>query len=64
MGFTKSLRTSFYTEHVPWILLNTSRLDLRRREKINLNFYVHTFLWCLKSFIKAFMAFIKPFEAP
>ena len=29
---------------------NPSRLDLGRREKVNLNFYFHTSLWCLKRF--------------
>ena len=32
--------------------------------KINLNFYFHTFWWCLKGFMKDFKPFIKPFEAP
>ena len=32
--------------------------------KIKLNFYFHTSLWCLKGFMKALKAFIKPFEAP
>ena len=32
--------------------------------KINLNFYFHTSLQCLKRFFKAFQAFIKSFEAP
>ena len=35
--------------------------------KIELNFYFHTSLWCLKGFygglMEAFKAFIKPFEA-
>ena len=32
--------------------------------KIKLTFYFHTSLWCLKRFMKAFKALIKPFEAP
>ena len=30
--------------------INPSRLDPGRRKKINLNFYFHTSLWCLKRF--------------
>ena len=30
--------------------INPSRLNPGRREKINLNFYFHTSLWCLKRF--------------
>ena len=36
----------------------------RRREKNELNFYFYTSLCCLKGFMKALKAFIKPFEAP
>ena len=32
------------------VLLNPSRSDPGRREKINLNFYFHTSLWYLKEF--------------
>ena len=35
-----------------------------RREKMKLNFCFHNYLWCLKGFMKALEAFIKPFEAP
>ena len=35
---------------VIFVFLNPSRLGPRRREKINLNFYFHTSLWCLKRF--------------
>ena len=45
-------------------IANPSYLDPERREKIKLNFYFHTFFWCLKRFMKAFKAFIKPLEAP
>ena len=38
--------------------VNPSRPDPGRREKINLNFYFHTSLWCLKK------AFVRPFEVP
>ena len=43
---------------------NPPHPDPGRREKINLNFYFNTSLWCLKGFMKGFMAFIKPFETP
>ena len=57
---------------------NPSRPDPGRREKINLNFYFHTSLWCLRKFYKGplyplkapenfsggIKAFIKPFESP
>ena len=32
--------------------------------KIELKFYFHTSLWCLKRFYEGLKAFIKPFEAP
>ena len=32
--------------------------------KINLHFYFHSSLWCLKGFTKALNAFIKPLQAP
>ena len=32
------------------LLFNPSRANSGRREKINLNFYFHTSLWCLKRF--------------
>ena len=44
--------------------INPSRTDPGRREKINITFYFHTSLRCLKRFNKALKAFIKPFEAP
>ena len=31
-------------------LIKSSRPDPGQREKINLNFYFHTSLWCLKRF--------------
>ena len=47
-----------------WVI-NPSRPDPGQREKINLNFYFHTSLWCLKRyFMKGFKVFIKPFKAP
>ena len=36
-----------------------SRLDPGQWEKINLNFYFHTSLWCFKTFYKVLKAFIK-----
>ena len=44
--------------------LNPSHPNPGRREKINLNFYFHTSLWCTKGFINPLKAFIKSFEAP
>ena len=49
-----SLRNSFITLKDPFI--SESCIEI----KIELNFYFHTSLWCLKRFY----AFIKPFEAP
>ena len=57
------------------LMVNPSRPNPGRREKIQLNFYFHISLWCLKrffeglcgaskGFIKALKAFIKSFEAP
>ena len=40
---------------------NLSRPNPGRREKIKLNFYFHTSLWCLNRFYEGL---IKPFEAP
>ena len=34
-------------------MFNPFRPDPRRREKIDLNFYFHTSLWCLKRFYEA-----------
>ena len=42
------------------MIVKSSRPNSKWREKINLNFYFHTSLWCLKKSLKAF---IKPFEA-
>ena len=41
------------------ILFNPSRPNTGRREKNNLNFYFHSFLWCRKRFYEC----LKPFEA-
>ena len=38
--------------------------DHGRREKINLNLYFHTSLWCLKKFYEGLKGFHKIFEAP
>ena len=35
--------------------INPSRPDHGRREKINLNFYFHTSLWCLKRFYESLL---------
>ena len=37
---------------------------LEEEKKKNLDFYCRTSLWCLKGSMKAFKAFIKPFETP
>ena len=39
-------------------------LEICTKMKINLNFYFHTFLWCLKLFCEDLKVFIKPFETP
>ena len=45
----------------PQIFFSPSRPDPERREKINFNFYFHTFCGTSKGFMKALEAFIKPF---
>ena len=47
-----------------FLLAYPSRLNPRRREKINLNFDFHTSLWCLKRFYEGLKGLYKPFEAP
>ena len=47
-----------------FLLAYPSRPNPRRREKINLNFYFHTSLWCLKRFYESLKGLYKPFEAP
>ena len=42
------------------VIINPSRPDPGRREKINLNFYFHT-LWCLKSFYEGLKGLYKTF---
>ena len=44
--------------------INPSRPDPGQKGKINLKFYFHTSLWCLKGFMEALKTFIKPFEGP
>ena len=44
--------------------LNFSRSDPGQSDKINLNFYFHTFWSCFKRFLKALKDFIKLFQAP
>ena len=43
---------------------NPSRPSPGRREKIKLNFYFRTSLWCLIRFYEDLKGLIKPFEAP
>ena len=43
---------------------NPSRPNHGRREKIKLNSYFHTSLWCLKRFYEGLKGLIKLFEAP
>ena len=38
-----------------------SRPDSERREKINLHFYFHTYLWCLKRFYESLKGLHKTF---
>ena len=47
-----------YVNHKPF---NPSHPNLGRREKINLNYYFHTSLWCLKLFYEGFWRPSKPF---
>ena len=42
--------------------LNHSRPNLEQREKINLNVYFHTTLWCLKFYEKTFWDITKKWE--
>ena len=42
-------------------VINPSRPDPGRREKINLNFYFHTSLWCLKTFYEGLKGLDKTF---
>ena len=68
-GLRKQLRWSVLQQYVTvfncflvtGIDSKPSHSDPGRKEKINLNFYFHTSLWCLKR--QTFMTFIKPFEA-
>ena len=43
---------------------NPSRPDPGQREKLNLNFYFHTSLWCLKRLYEGLKDLHKTFEAP
>ena len=40
---------------------NPSRPDPGKREKINLNFYFHTSLWCIKKFYEGRKGLYKTF---
>ena len=42
------------------ILINPFRPDHGRREKINLHFYIHTSLWCVKKFYEEYKDLKKP----
>ena len=44
------------------LMLNSSRPDLGRREKINLNFYFHRYLWCLKRFCEGLEGLLETFR--
>ena len=66
---TQAKVAPFYTMRELTLPVNHFRSDHGRREKINLIFYNHTSLWCLKRFFEGLRktfweAFIKPFEAP
>ena len=42
-------------------MVNPSLLDPGGKEKINLNFYFHTYLWCLKRFYEGLKGLHKTF---
>ena len=58
--FCLSLRTHFTVLTLPALCILESCIEI----KINLNSYFHTSLCYLKRFMKAFKAFLKPFEEP
>ena len=48
--FSANQWTGVYKKGTRHQRVNPSRPDPRQAEKINLNFYLHTSLWCLKKF--------------
>ena len=56
--------SSFSTEATLFQYLTLPAPILDEEKKINLNFYFHTSLWCLRRFYEGLKAFIKPSEAP
>ena len=61
--FYESFLNIFYVGRLCATVFNPSHPNPERWEKIKSNFYFYTSLWCLKHFMKAFKAFIKPIEA-
>ena len=55
--FSLFANTFFLLSHI-WCF-NPSHPNPRQKEKINLNFYFHTSLWCLKRFLEGFKALHK-----
>ena len=63
-GFSRETETWCHIICCNFQLINPSRPNLGRKEKIKLKFYFHTSFWSSKGFMKALKTFIKPFEAP
>ena len=62
-GSKRSIMKQLYTCSVEVAVntVNPSHRDPRWREKINLNFYFHTSLWCLKRFYEGLKGLHKTF---
>ena len=50
-----------FVVNVAWDVFNLSRSDCRQKEKINLNIYFHTSLWCLIRFYEGLKGLHKTF---
>ena len=62
-GTKYSMKASFTDEISTRVsIINPSRPDPGRREKINLNFYFHTSLWCLKRFYEGLLGLSETFR--
>ena len=59
MRFNKTWECFSLVKDLPVLSLvkDPSRPNAGRREKINLKFYFHTSLWCLKRFYEGFKGF-------
>ena len=64
MRFNKTWECFSLVKDLPVLSLvkDPSRPNAGRREKINLKFYFHTSLWCLKRFYEGFKGFRKTFR--